>query len=111
MSGRDKLTVSILIANYQGHEAIELCIESILKRTQFDSYKIMVMDSSPEDSPDKAYLRRQRDRGKIGLLESERKLGHGTALTQLLKHCDAEFACLLDSDCEILMSDWLAVLV
>jgi len=101
---------SILIANYQGHEAIQLCIESVLKRTKYDNYKIAVMSSSPDDSDDGNYLRHQRDKGNIDLLESERKLGHGTALTKLLEYCDTELACLMDSDCEILQEDWLSVL-
>lgn len=105
------MVTSILIANYQGHEAIELCIESILKRTKFNDYEIMVMDSSPRDSSDRKYLESQRDKDNIILFESEIKLGHGTALARLLKLCDADFACLLDSDCEILEGDWLSVLV
>lgn len=105
------MATSILIANYQGHEAIELCIESILKKTKNIDYKIIVMDSSPKDSQDKDYLRLQRDRDNIELMESEVKLGHGAALEKLLKRCDTEFACLMDSDCEILHRDWLSLLV
>lgn len=104
------MTTSILIANYQGHEAIELCIESILKRTKNSDYKIIVMDSSPQDSSDRKYLEFQRDKDNIELMESERKLGHGAALARLLKRCDTGLACLLDSDCEILEGDWLSVL-
>jgi len=105
------LTTSILIANYQGHEATELCIESILERTRFNDYEIIVMDSSPEDSRDRKYLRMQRDRYNIELIESKVKLGHGAALAKLLKQCNTEFACLMDSDCEVLEGDWLSVLV
>ena len=105
------MTTSILIANYQGHEAIELCIESILKRTKNSDYKIIVMDSSPQDSSDRKYLEFQRDKNNIELMESEVKLGHGAALARLLKRCDTGFACLLDSDCEIFQGDWLSVLV
>lgn len=101
------MIISILIANYQGHEAVELCVESILARTRGDDYKIVVMDSSPEDSNDKKYLRSQRDRGNIELMESGRKLGHGAALSRLLRQCNTSFACLLDSDCEILERDWI----
>jgi len=99
-----------LISNYQGHEAVELCIESILKRTVYNSYKIIVLDSSPKDSGDREYLRYQRDKNNIELMESEVKLGHGAALSKLLQRCDTGLACLLDSDCEIFQGDWLSVL-
>lgn len=103
--------VSILIANYKGREALELCIESVLKRTKYNGYKIIVLDLSPESCSDKQYLRTQRDKGNIELLENDTILSHGQALTRLIKHCKMEYACLLDSDCEILAGDWLAVLV
>lgn len=102
---------SILIANFEGGEATELCIESLLQRTEYSDYKIVVMDSSLEPSKDKQYLRSQRDRNNIELLESKREhLSHGQALTKLIKHCSTDYACLLDSDCEILTEDWLSVL-
>ena len=102
---------SILIANFEGGEATELCIESILQRTKYKDYKIVVMDSSLEPSKDKQYLRSQRDRNNIELLESKREhLSHGEALIELIKYCQTDYACLLDSDCEILMEDWLSVL-
>lgn len=101
---------SILIANFKGGEAIELCIESILRRTKYDNYKIIVLDSSPEDAKDKQYLKSQRDENNIELLESEKHLFHGEALTKLIKYCDTEHVCIIDSDCEILTENWLSTL-
>lgn len=101
---------SILIANFRGGEAMQLCIESILKRTRYDDYKIVVLDSSPEGDRDKQYLKSQRDKNNIELLESEKHISHGASLVKLIKYCDTEHACLLDSDCEILTGDWLSTL-
>lgn len=101
---------SILIANFNGGEAVELCIESILKRTKYNDYKIVVLDSSPENHRDKQYLKSHRDKNNIELLENEKPLSHGGALAKLIKHCDTEHACIIDSDCEILMGDWLSTL-
>lgn len=101
---------SILIVSYKGNEVIELCLESILKRTKGTNYKINVLDSSPSDHPDKAYLRDHEAKGNIKLLESEKKLSHGEGLARLIKECDTDWAVLLDSDCEILKGDWITVL-
>jgi len=101
---------SILIANFKGEEAVELCIESILQRTKYNDYKIVVLESSPENHRDKQYLKSHRDKNNIELLESEEPISHGTALVKLIKHCDTEHACIIDSDCQILMGDWLSTL-
>lgn len=100
---------SILISSWCGHDALELCIESILKRTAYKSYRIVVCDSSPTDSVERFYLRAHRDDGNLELLESSVKLMHWQSLNKLLSYCTTEFACLLDSDVEILQGDWLSV--
>jgi glycosyltransferase involved in cell wall biosynthesis len=103
---------SILISSWCSHIALEMTIESILKRTVYDNYKIIVCDSSPKDSGERRYLRRHRDDGHIELLECDTgTLKHGEAINRLLGYCSTEFACLLDSDIEILAGNWLSILV
>lgn len=101
---------SILISSWCGHKATELCIESILKRTNYNPYKIIVCDSSPEDSKERKYLRKQRDKGNIELLENKGRISHEKALNKLLSYCKTELACMLDSDNEVLDGNWLKIL-
>ena len=98
---------SILISSWCGHKAIELCIESILKRTNYKAYQIIVCDSSSPYGPDRKYLTNHKEKGNIELLESDVRLQHGQALWRLLSYCKTDLACILDSDSEILSSDWL----
>ena len=100
---------SILISSWCGHKAMELCIESILERTDYGNYQIIVCDSSSPFGPDRKYLRNHKEKGNIKLLENEMRLQHGQALWRLLSYCKTDLACILDSDIEILSSDWLDV--
>lgn len=103
--------VSILISSWWSHDALELTIESILERTVYDNYKIVVCDSSAPDSRERAYLKRNRDGGHIELIENDAgMLKHGEAIWRLLQYCTTELACLLDSDVEIIGADWLSIL-
>ncbi len=102
---------SILISSWWSHDALEMTIESILKRTVYDNYKIVVCDSSSSDSRERQYLRRHRDDGHLELLETnDGMLKHGEAINWLLRYCSTELACILDSDVEILADDWLSIL-
>ena len=110
--------VSILIGNCRTWEAIELTVESILKRMFYKPYKIIVYDQSREtDNGSRLlYLRTQADKGNIELIEGAYRQrsdldGHGKAIKALLKHCDTELAMLWDSDIEVLHSNWLSALV
>jgi len=101
---------SILVASFNSKYAIELCIESIIKRTDYPDYRIIILDSSPKDSKTRKFLRAQRNKNRIELLESEKPLSHGQALVRLMKYCKTKYACLMDSDCEVLAGDWLIIL-
>jgi glycosyltransferase involved in cell wall biosynthesis len=102
---------SILISSFHGGEATELCLESILKRTEYEPYKIVVFDSTGKDSGERKYLSKLEVEGRIGLLTHEERQSHGQAITALLKQCDTDFACLFDSDMEVLNGDWMSILV
>ena len=102
---------SILISNFRTKEAIELCIESILKRTDYKPYKIVVFDSSGNDSQDRKYLEKQRDAGVIELLTSENRTRHYYAMLKLYHYCNTELGLFLDSDIEILENGWLSILI
>lgn len=99
--------VSILIPSWCPHEALCLCIESIIKRTAYKPYKIIVCDSSPADSAERSYLRACRDNKILELIEVPKRQAHVKSLNTLLTHCDTDYACVLDSDVEIMRDDWL----
>jgi len=104
-------SVSILIANFNGHEAVELCVESIIKKTVYPDYKILVFDSSKPDSQDRAYLTSQEQKGNITLFTSDVQMRHANAIMRLLAKCETSLACILDSDTEVLKGEWLKVLI
>jgi len=103
------LEVTICIANYYGHEALELTIESILKRTAYNMYKITVLDSGA-DYRDLRYLKQQKAAGNLHLIEYPKQIKHGEAIFELLRRCRTPLACIVDSDIEVLTSTWLSVL-
>ena len=105
------MTASILIANQNGGDALALTIESVIKRTAYRDYRIIVLDSSAPNSMDRCYLRVLKGEGKIDLLESDLPLKHGEAIWRLLNYCQTPLAVLLDSDAMIVRPDWLGYLI
>ena len=110
--------VSILIGNCRTWEAIELTIESILKRTAYAPYQIIVYDQSREtDNGSRLpYLWAQAEKGNIKLIEGAYRPrsdldGHGKAIKVLLENCDTDLALPWDSDIEVLHPLWLDALV
>jgi len=99
-------TCSILISNYNSFEAIQLCLESIHRYTDYPYY-LIVYDDCSTNNVDLEYLRDQRNIGWIELIEGEKRVNHGGALNALLRDCNTDIAIILDNDIQILKSGWL----
>ena len=97
--------VSILISSYHSGEALQLCVESIRKKTLYKNYKIIVLDSSGKESETRNYI---DNTSYIDYQwDTDIQLRHGQALDILTQQCKTPLAVILDSDVEILRGDWL----
>ena len=124
-------SISVCVGNRYTWDAVCLCVESILKRTTYPAYEIIVSDNSMApnnrvreyhpDTPEMEdngnrleYLRNQASRGNIRLIENadqDDKYGHGENIKVLLKACTTDYALLFVSTAEILDGDWLDFLL
>lgn len=100
-------TVEILIPNQNAFEALELCIESIRKYTEYP-YKIRVHDDASTNEVDIEYLVKQDD---IITFRTYDKKGHGGSINTLLAYCEADYGMILDCDMQILERGWLTEMV
>ncbi|MBE3087778.1 MAG: glycosyltransferase family 2 protein [Chloroflexi bacterium] len=99
--------VSILIANYDGREALELCVESVLARTASNEPVHIIVYDSPASGHDRPYLERMADDGKLTLIAGTEDMMHGPAVWRLLSERMSEWVVIIDSDCEIRDRTWL----
>jgi len=100
-------SISILIPNRNSFEALQLCIESIRKYTDYP-HKIIVYDDRSTNDVDVQYLRRADVLGWLELHLGMKHLGHGAALNELVNRlCDTDYAIVMDSDIEIKRSGWI----
>jgi len=105
-------TVSILIANRNSFQAVELAVESIKKYTKYP-HKVIVFDDASTNKVDVEYLRKAKAKGLIHeFIEGDYHRYHGAVLNILLHEiCDTKYAAILDCDVQIKDYNWLADLV
>lgn len=120
-------SVSILIANHNSFEAIQLCVESIRALTTYEDYRIVVLDDNSRNDEDTAYLRDAHDRGWIELIEDRTPekdrvilpnrvnhpavFWHGRSLNLLIHSCITRYAMIIDCDVQIRDGTWLSDIV
>lgn len=126
--GQMSKSISILIPTRRAFEAIELTIESVLVRTWYDNFRIIVCDNSRGEGEGNRleYLKKHEQNGTLKLIESTggdgsweagpdgiwlNRYGHGENLKKLLRVCETDYAMLLSSGIEILKTNWLDTLL
>lgn len=107
------MTVDILIPNYNGREALELCIESIAAYTS-ETHRVIVYDDASTNSGEQDYLARAYGCGWVDKIIMGREHGgHGTSLNQLINEADTttRHAVIMDNDVQVLHKGWLSGLL
>lgn len=102
--------VDIVIPNYNGREALELCIESIARYTP-EPHRVMVCDDKSTYPGDREYLEAARAAGTVAdVTYCTPHLGHGAALNVLINGLadeHGEYVAVVDNDIQILRAGWL----
>ena len=105
-------SVSVLMSNFNSHEAVQLAVESVRRYTLYPDYRLIVYDDRSTNDVDVPYLREAKRRGLITeLIEGKRRSSHGAALNVLMGTCETDLAMVLDCDVEIIREGWLKNMV
>lgn len=106
-------TVTIAIPNYNSFEAIQLCIESIRRHTNYPDYRIIVYNDRCINKIDAEYLYDCLKKGWIQeLYEGDVQQTHGGSLNILINEkCQTDYAAIIDCDIVIRQDGWLEDLI
>jgi GT2 family glycosyltransferase len=104
----NNVEISVCIANYNGQNLLEECIESILFQDCDASIEIIVHDDASSD--DSIKLLRSRFSGRINLIESKENVGFCVANNRMAAIAQGNYLLLLNNDAT-LMPDALSTLL
>ncbi len=113
--------VSLLIPTRNGLKHLRCCIASILEKTIYPSYEILVIDNGSDDTETQKYLQqiaepqswsnaRSRD-CSIRVLSYPHKFNYSALNNFGLREARGEFVGLLNDDLEVITPDWLDEMV
>lgn len=107
------MKTDIVIPNYNGRIALELCIESIARHTP-EPHRVIVYDDASGNPGELEYLLRAQAQGWIDCIISALSHGgHGAVLNALINTVDPdiEYIVVIDNDIQIKRSGWLSELM
>lgn len=106
-----KPLVSIIIPTKNQYHYLRPCIESILKKTAYDNYEIIIVDNNSDEKDAIEYLKSLKKHKHIQVVPYNKPFNYSTANNIGAKHAQGEFLLLLNNDTEILHENWLDVLL
>ncbi len=99
--------VSIIIPTRNGLQILRQCIESILGKTQYSPYEIIVVDNNSDEESTLRYLDEIAKKENISVLKYPDKFNYSAINNYAVKHAKGELLAFLNNDIEVISSDWL----
>lgn len=97
-----RLVCSIIIPSYRAAQTIGRCLTALLKQDIALPYEIIVVDSSPDETPDLI----RRDFPQVQLIHLPHKTGPAMARNIGAQQARGEILAFIDADC-VAGADWL----
>lgn len=103
--------VSIIIPTKNQVHFLRPCIDSILEKTAYVNYEIIIIDNQSDEAEAVEYLGLLRMHEKIQVIAYHKPFNYSTANNIGAEHSKGDFILLLNNDTEILHENWLDVLL
>ena len=109
-SGKSPL-VSILIPTRNSADLVRTCVESIVKKTSYASYEIILIDNGSDEEASLSYFQDLAHQGTVRLLRDERPFNYSRLNNQAVEAAKGEVVVLLNNDTEVIAPHWLQNMV
>ncbi len=104
--------VSIIIPNKDHKEDLERCINSILAKSTYKNYEIIIVENnSTEEETFKYYENLKNNHGNIFVLEWKNAFNYSAVNNFAAKHAKGEILLFLNNDTEVISKNWLEEMI
>lgn len=99
--------VSIIIPTRDRVELLRICVGSILEKTSWQNYEIVVVDNQSSRRDTRDYLDSLRSHERIRVLTDDAPFNYSAINNRAVAQCDGGLVCLLNNDVEVISPAWL----
>lgn len=104
--------VSIVIPNMDHIEELKVCINSILEKTTYSNYEIVVVENNSKKEETFEYYKQIEQNEKVKVVYyPEKQFNYSKIINFGVKNSDGEYIMQLNNDTELLTSNWLEELI
>ena len=106
-----KSKVSILIPNKDEKESLKKCVDSILEKTIYPNYEIVIVENNSTTKEIFEYYKELEQNKRVKVLTWKDKFNYSAINNFAEQNSDGEYLVLLNNDTEIRKGDWLELLL
>lgn len=102
-----KPLVSIIIPTRNGLSLLHKCIDSILAKTMYPNYEILVIENQSDDPDTLNYLESLDSEGTVKLIHYNYPFNYSAIHNYAVRSAKGDYLCLMNNDIEIISEDWM----
>ncbi|WP_230965272.1 glycosyltransferase family 2 protein [Burkholderia pseudomultivorans] len=103
--------VSIVIPTRDQLGHLRRCISSVLEKTRYGPYEIIVVDNQSAEPDTLVYLQSLQQLANVRVLPFDEPFNYSRINNMAITEAKGELVCLLNNDTEVISSDWLGEMV
>ena len=103
--------VSLIVPTRDRVELLRTCVESILARSTYPVFEVVVIDNQSANPAALDYLRQLEDRDRVRVLRYDAPFNYSAINNRAVEQCDGEVIGLINNDIEVITPDWIEEMV
>lgn len=103
--------VTVIIPTHNAARLLRRCVESVIERTTYPHYEILIVDNRSDDPEALAYLRALAARPNVRLEHDDRPFNYSAINNTAVRSAKGTVLALLNNDVEVINGDWLDEMV
>lgn len=103
--------VSIIIPTSNNAGILKKCLDSVLSKTEYSNYEILVIDNQSTDFKTLDYYRKLGSSPKIRLLQYDSPFNFSASNNYAVSQANGEHLLFLNDDTEVISGEWLSAML
>jgi len=105
---REQKKVSIIIPNKDQKEILERCIESVIQKTDYKNYEIIIVENNSTTNEIFEYYKTIEQRENIRVIIWKDKFNYSAINNFGVRYANGEYLLFLNNDIEVIRENWLS---
>lgn len=105
------LLVSLIIPTRNALTLVRQCIDSILAKTTYPNYEILLIDNASDDPEALAYFETLSQSDRVRVIRDDRPFNYSMLNNSAVQQAHGELIALINNDIEVITPNWLEEMV